>query len=312
MRPPGAAIEPRRDVGTAQRVFEKAEVTLRRPDEDGHLVEAHAAARFRQHPAHDLDALASLAGGREKLERSVQLAARRLLVAEEKLPETGQVIADAGAGCLGHATHRLEVSNPVSIAGRHGGQHRRCAADDGSHELALGRMFQRQIEQDHYGGAAAVLFHRLRRDAEQPRAIDRSRVAETALEPIEQHGEVGTSERERGKRAAWKPREPQLLERARQRARESRRARHRCEVLERGRARRIEGGPRGHRFGTQPRAGRRAVSGQRQQCRPGSKLREAQALNAEGRRRIRRRVPRQVVGASRGAADDQHARAGRA
>jgi pimeloyl-ACP methyl ester carboxylesterase len=45
-------------LGAAQRMLEEPEIALRRPDQDRHLVEAHPAARFRHHPAHDLHALA--------------------------------------------------------------------------------------------------------------------------------------------------------------------------------------------------------------------------------------------------------------
>src|SRR5262249_6907560 len=62
MRTAGAPIEPRGDVGSSQRLLEQTEIALRRSDEDGHLVESDAAARFFQDAPRDLDALATFAG----------------------------------------------------------------------------------------------------------------------------------------------------------------------------------------------------------------------------------------------------------
>ena len=62
MRTAGAAVEPGRNACAAQRMFEQAEVTLRRPDEDCHLIEANAAPRLFQNASSNLDALTAFAG----------------------------------------------------------------------------------------------------------------------------------------------------------------------------------------------------------------------------------------------------------
>ncbi len=47
-------------------MLQQAEVLLRRPKEDGHLVERHAARGFVEHAPDDFDGLASLARRREQ------------------------------------------------------------------------------------------------------------------------------------------------------------------------------------------------------------------------------------------------------
>ena len=44
--PASPAVEPRRDAGAIERVFEDAEIGLRRPEENRHLIEGHAAGGF--------------------------------------------------------------------------------------------------------------------------------------------------------------------------------------------------------------------------------------------------------------------------
>ncbi len=58
---PGAAMEPRRDSRALERVLEDAQVGLRRAQQDGHLVEPHAATRLLHHTSSDLDRLAPFA-----------------------------------------------------------------------------------------------------------------------------------------------------------------------------------------------------------------------------------------------------------
>ena len=72
MRAARAAIEPRvrpavgvRD-RALQRVLQQADVPLRRAHEHGHLVERHAAARFLDDAAGDLDRFTAFAWSREE------------------------------------------------------------------------------------------------------------------------------------------------------------------------------------------------------------------------------------------------------
>src|SRR5438034_3820195 len=80
VRTTGAAVEPRRHISAPKRVLEKAEVALRRTDEDSHLVEAHAATRLLQDAPRDFHAFPSFAGRRKQLERAVDRAFGRLQI----------------------------------------------------------------------------------------------------------------------------------------------------------------------------------------------------------------------------------------
>jgi hypothetical protein len=66
---------------------------LRRPDEDGHLVEGNPLLRTSQDAPCDLDALTPLTGCGEELERSVQLTRQRPgLGVEEKPSQMRQIV----------------------------------------------------------------------------------------------------------------------------------------------------------------------------------------------------------------------------
>ena len=60
MRAPQPSVEIRRNGRAIERVLQHAHVLLRRPDEDRHLVEPHAARGLFQQPPRDLNALPSL------------------------------------------------------------------------------------------------------------------------------------------------------------------------------------------------------------------------------------------------------------
>ena len=64
--PPGAAIEIHRHAAARARMLEQAEVLLRRAQEDGHLVERHAACGLVEHAPDDLHRLASFAWRRKQ------------------------------------------------------------------------------------------------------------------------------------------------------------------------------------------------------------------------------------------------------
>src|SRR4029077_20086290 len=74
VRAASAAVEPRRHIGAAKRVFEKAKVAAWRTDENGHLVEAHATACLLQDTARDFHALAPFARRGEQLKGTIGLA----------------------------------------------------------------------------------------------------------------------------------------------------------------------------------------------------------------------------------------------
>src|SRR5207302_4487374 len=59
--PTRAALEPCGNAGALKRMLEQSQILLRRPEEDGHLIELDAAPRLPQHTTRDLDRLASFA-----------------------------------------------------------------------------------------------------------------------------------------------------------------------------------------------------------------------------------------------------------
>ncbi len=89
--PANAAIEIRLDAGACAGVLEKAEVVLRGPDEDGHLVERHAALRFVEHAAHDLDRLPAFTGRREQPHVARTFASRRPRAPKDVTPEMCEI-----------------------------------------------------------------------------------------------------------------------------------------------------------------------------------------------------------------------------
>ena len=74
---PGAAMEPRGNAGAIERVFEHAEIGLRRAQQDRHLIERHAARGFLQQASGDLDRLAAFTRRREQHHGIVVLACGR-------------------------------------------------------------------------------------------------------------------------------------------------------------------------------------------------------------------------------------------
>ena len=82
--PPGAAMEPRGNAGSIERMFEHTEIGLRRAKQDRHLIERHAALGFLQQAAGDLDRFAPFARRRKQDNGVVVLACGRRLVGENK------------------------------------------------------------------------------------------------------------------------------------------------------------------------------------------------------------------------------------
>ena len=79
------ALEPGRHAGASQRVLEQPEVGVRRTQQDGHLVERHAAVRLGQHTARDLHRLAPFARRGEQRHRFVDRPGGRAVDGEEVL-----------------------------------------------------------------------------------------------------------------------------------------------------------------------------------------------------------------------------------
>src|SRR5207253_2528757 len=66
IRTPSAAIEVHRHSAASTGVLEEAQILLRRPEEDRHLIERHAGRGLVEEPTNDLDRFASLARRRKE------------------------------------------------------------------------------------------------------------------------------------------------------------------------------------------------------------------------------------------------------
>ena len=91
MRPACAAIEIAGDAGALERVFEHADVLLRRPHENRHLVEPDAARGLLQHTARDFHTLPAFAGSGKPYELAAALARRRRVVGKQITCEVTEV-----------------------------------------------------------------------------------------------------------------------------------------------------------------------------------------------------------------------------
>ena len=91
MRPASAALEPARDAGAIEGVFEQTDVVGRAAQHHGHAIEANPGARLLHDPAGNFDALAAFAGRREHLYLARRHALGRLPAGEQVAAERREV-----------------------------------------------------------------------------------------------------------------------------------------------------------------------------------------------------------------------------
>ncbi len=247
--PPRAAREPGRHPGPLQRLLERPPVALRRPHDDRHPVEGHAARRLVEDPPGDLGRLTRLAGRREERDAVVRLAGRGLL--------GEQVAADAGQGGVAAVVaaldrigeSRRQERDGAVIAGRDGRQHGLRPGRQGGHEVALGGAGDRHVEQQQRarrqaGGVAGG--EPCGRRLEQRRAIGEAALLEQRGVALAERRQVRCGRPERGHLRRADARLAQLAERLGQGPRQARAVGNRGEGVERGRpasARRAPGSP---------------------------------------------------------------------
>ncbi len=314
----GAAREPRGHARAAERALEQAGIRARRAQDDGHLVEADAAARLLEHAARDLDGLAALAGRGEEGDVVGPAEARRcgaaLVEREEVAAEAGEIVLpffllfldrdhEAGAG------ERAQGGERPLVAGRHGGERPRRGGRQRGHEAGLGRRLHGHVEQherpiDGNPGAARPDGADGRR--EQRRAIRDPRARQLRVEAPGQLAQVAPGVAERVEGGGVHRAEAQVGQRGGQRARKAAEARDGRDVGQSVRLARVEGDARRHGLGAETRRGRQAAARELERRHPRGELPEAEAVQAE------RGAPRdgdlahQLVGRLARRADHQH------
>src|SRR5207237_3358640 len=144
------------------------------------------------------------------------------------------------------------------------------------------------------------------RGVEQRGAIDCSRRRELLVETREQLREIRAAKRQRGQAIGVDLREPDFLQRARERARKPRHGRDRLEVRERVFAARIKSRARGDRLGRKVRRGRQLLVGEDRRGKPRGELSEAESVQADrGATRAGNRT-REIIRGSAGSGNDQY------
>ena len=140
-------------------MFEQAEVTLGRTDQDRHLVETDASPGLSEHTTQHLDALTSLARRRKELDGPIEISLWWLLVGtKEKLPEEGQPSFAPftflkGVQPLHRSTHRRQMLHRMAVAMGHGRKYRGRAGDQRGHQFLLSGVIKRHVQQhDHVRG----------------------------------------------------------------------------------------------------------------------------------------------------------------
>src|SRR5262245_34006758 len=122
MRSSRSAIEPGGHAGTAQGMFEKAEITVRRSDENRHLVESDTATRFVQNATGDLHAFAAFTGCGKQFERTVARPRGRLQLRLEEIPAQGGKVVVTALVCLfPHGAETTQVCHRLPVTARHRG-----------------------------------------------------------------------------------------------------------------------------------------------------------------------------------------------
>jgi hypothetical protein len=169
----------------------------------------------------------------------------------------------------------------------------------------LRRSVERNVEEHHRHPCQRLALERARGDSEERRPVGDLALLELRREPPRQLGDVARRAVDFAERHRRHAAQPQLSERRRQRRAESREPRDGREVPERVVAQRLEAHARGHRL--RPQRGRRRHAEPRHLHRrqPHGELREAGAVQPEGRAARDGHAPGKVVRRVAGGADDQ-------
>src|SRR5262245_16907519 len=122
MRPTRSAIEPGGKTCTAQGMFEKAEITVRRSDENRHLVEPHTARRAAHNATGDLHGFAAFTGCGKQFEGTVARPLGRLQLPLEEIPAQGAKVVVAALVCFfPHGAEATRVCHRLPVTARHRG-----------------------------------------------------------------------------------------------------------------------------------------------------------------------------------------------
>ena len=235
--PPRAAIEVGGNASARAGMLQQAKVLTRRPEEDGHFVERHAARRLVERAPDDFDRFASLPRGREQADVAGAPARRRAIGREDEAAQVrqigflpGGIVRDLDRVRRPEAPEGLECRR-VSFG--HGDEHGRGAPDERAGERALRVRIERHVEQHHRQRRPANLpvVARAGREAEQLGAIGRRGLPQLFLDALEKMTDVARGAitvHQVGDAHACKT---QLVDGARQRLRKARCSRDRPEIL---------------------------------------------------------------------------------
>ena len=137
-------MKPGRNAGAIERVFEHAQVGLRRAQKHRHLVEWRALGRLRQQATGNFDRFSTLAGRREQNDRLVGRAGGGRFVSEQvPLQSVQSVIANQrGASCV---EAEFLLRPPVAGRQRHDDRHR--CGDRRTNEHRFGFRVDRDVQQ---------------------------------------------------------------------------------------------------------------------------------------------------------------------
>ena len=147
MRPLDAAVEPDRNARSPARVLEETQVVLRRPQQDGDVVQRDAALCLLEDPARNLGTFAPFAGCGEEPDIAGWRPFRRPPSGEQVASECGQIRRSV---LLQDLWLDAECSDSVergTVAKGHGHQDRRRLAHECPQKVELSRRVHRHIEQ---------------------------------------------------------------------------------------------------------------------------------------------------------------------
>ncbi len=263
-----AARKAGRNRGPGERLFEIRHVTSRRVQSDCHPVERDASGRLGKNPARNFDALLHLARRRDDFDRIVELALGRGLVAEQvilKPRDRSRARGCAGRGRRCHAKRRGEHRERGRVAFGHCCEYRGRARGERRVQFALERRADRDIEhQDRHRGVARrrIGLDDSGRQREHARAVDQVRVAKLGLELAQHRGERRADFFQRRQLRRADSRQPNLAQRAGERARKSRTVGNRGEIAQRAGLGQFVNRSRGHRLGAQTGGRHQAVAKQ--------------------------------------------------
>ena len=206
-----------------------------------------------------------------------------------------------------HRAKRRQRRQRARVAVRDGRKRRRRARHQRLHKPVLGHVHHRHVEQQE--PAARVRALRIgrgsRRRPQECGAIDGGRRLKLLVEALEKVRQIVADVREPPQRRRQHRRQGQLLERARQGAREPRHRRDRREVGQRLVAIGVEQRARGHRLHAEARRLRQAVPREQRRREPRGQLRQAETILPEGGPARATELTREVVGRAARRGDDQ-------